>query len=112
MIETKAIIYRSIFLYELENIMAKTKIVTNTAPTFMGTWKSIFNAIAPPSISAKDVDIDAAIADHRTTLDPVRGKYLLAASDKQSPVTMPKCATLCCNNISITVDSDTTHNKV
>jgi hypothetical protein len=38
--------------------------------------------------------------------------YIVAASERQSPVAIPKCATLCCRTISITVDNVTIHRRV
>src|SRR5665647_779090 len=39
-------------------------------------------------------------------------RFLFVASARQSPVTIPKCAALCCNTISIIVDKVTIHRRV
>ena len=39
-----------------------TKTVVNTAPHIIGISKSISKAIAPPNISAREVDMDANTA--------------------------------------------------
>ena len=60
-----------------------------TEPHIIGILKSICKAIADPNISARDVEILA-----KTAL-PIIGRlihvgvYLVAASLKQSPVTIP-----------------------
>ena len=59
---------RSIFLYELVKSMIETKSVVNTAPHIIGISKSISNAMAPPRISAKEVEIDANTAVPRIGL--------------------------------------------
>ena len=86
---------RSIFLYELVKSMIETKSVVNTAPHIIGISKSISNAMAPPRISAKEVEIDANTAVPRIGRDTHLGVYLVAASERQSPVTIPRWATLC-----------------
>ena len=65
MIDTKAIIHFSIILYELVYNIIKTKAVTRIAPALMGISNNMFKAIAPPKISANDVEIDASMADDR-----------------------------------------------
>ena len=86
---------RSIFLYELVKSMIETKSVVNIAPHIIGISKSISKAMAPPRISAKEVDIDASTAVPRIGRDTHLGVYLVAASERQSPVTIPRWATLC-----------------
>ena len=88
-----------------------TKTVVSTAPQIMGISSSISRAIAPPSISASDVEMEASTAVPRIGRDTHLGVYCVAASERQSPVTIPKWATLCCNTISMMVDSVTTHNS-
>ena len=66
MTDTKAIIHFSIILYELVNSIIITKIVVSRAPALTGIPKSIFRAMAPPNISASDVETDANIADRRS----------------------------------------------
>ena len=96
-------------LYELENNITITKTSTMSAPILIGIPKSIFIAIAPPSTSAKAVEI-AANTDVPSTIFETEGlKYSCVASAKHLPDTMPICAALCCKNISIIVDSVTTH---
>ena len=66
-----------------------------TDPAFIGILNNICNAIAPPKISAKEVDILANIAEPNIGTDKGRRIYFVVASARQSPVTIPKCATLC-----------------
>ena len=61
-----------------------------TAATLTGTRNNILSAIAPPRISAKEVETDAIMAVVSTGRETQRGVYLLAASDRQSPVAMPR----------------------
>ena len=63
-------------------------------------------------ISASEVAIDAKTADAKTGREIHGATYRVAASERQSPVTMPRCATLCCKTISIIVDKVTTHNSI
>ena len=86
---------RSIFLYELVKSMMETKSVVNTAPHIIGISNNISNAMAPPRISAREVEIDASTAVPRIGRDTHLGVYLVAASERQSPVTIPRWATLC-----------------
>ena len=88
-----------------------TKTVVNTEPHIIGISSNICSAMAPPNISASEVDMDASTAVPNIGRDTHLGVYCVAASDKHNPVTMPKCATLCCKIISITVESVTTHNN-
>ena len=46
--------------------------------------------MAPPKISAREVEIDASTAVPKIGRDTHFGVYLVAASLKQSPVTIPK----------------------
>ena len=111
MTDTNAIIARSIFLYELENSVIMTKRVVSIEPHTIGISNSICNAIAPPKISASEVDIDAKTALPKTGRAIHLGQYCVAASLRHKPVTIPKCATLCCKTINIIVESVTTHNR-
>jgi hypothetical protein len=72
----------------------------------------MFKAIAPPRISASEVETEARTANESTDFEAQGFKYIVAASDRHNPVAIPRCATLCCNTISIIVDSVTTHNSV
>ena len=89
----------------------RTATVVNTEPVGILIPNNICKAIAPPNISASEVDILARIALIITGRPIHLGVYFTAASLKQRPVTMPKCATLCCSAISIIVESVTTHNR-
>ena len=80
-------------------------------PQIMGMPNSICSAMALPSISASDVEMLAHTAVARIGRLTHRGVCLVAASLRQSPVAMPKCATLCCSIISMIVDSVTTHSR-
>ena len=86
-----------------------TKTVVSTEPHIMGMSSSICSAMAPPNISAREVDMEASTAVPNIGRDTHLGVYCVAASDRHSPVTMPRCATLCCRIISMTVESVTTH---
>ena len=90
MIETNMMIQRSILLYVLVINMPKQAMVTITAPTLIGIPNSIRRAMAPPKISANEVETLASIAEIRIGRLNVRGIYLFVASDRQSPVTIPK----------------------
>ena len=92
--------------------MTTTNTSTSSAPMRTGTPNSICNAIAPPRISASEVEIDASTAEPSKGRDHAGLRYADAASDRQRPVAMPRCATLCCNTISITVESVTIHSSV
>ena len=69
--------------------------VVSTAPVGMLIPKSICNAIAPPNISASEVEMLAKIALTTMGRPAHLGEYLTAASLKHRPVTMPRWATLC-----------------
>ena len=88
-----------------------TKTVVSTEPHIMGMSSNICSAIAPPNISAREVDMEASTAVPNIGRDTHLGVYCVAASDRHSPVTMPRCATLCCRIISMTVESVTTHSS-
>ena len=91
--------------------MTSTNTVVSTEPQIIGISNSICRAMAPPKISASEVDIDASTAVPSMGRATHEGVYFVAASDRHKPVTMPKCATLCCNTISMIVDNVTTHSK-
>jgi len=88
-----------------------TKTVVSTEPHIMGMSSNICSAMAPPNISAREVDMEASTAVPNIGRDTHLGVYCVAASDRHSPVTMPRCATLCCRIISMTVESVTTHSS-
>ena len=88
-----------------------TKTVVSTEPHIMGMSSNICSAMAPPNISAREVDMEASTAVPNIGRDTHLGVYCVAASDRHSPVTMPKCATLCCRIINMTVESVTTHSS-
>ena len=79
--------------------------VTITAPALIGIPNSIRRAMAPPSISAREVDTLASMADPRIGRLSTCGMYLLVASERQRPVTIPRWATLCWIMISMPQDS-------
>jgi len=81
-------------------------------PAASGRPNSIRNAMAPPKSSARAVDTEAATAVPRAAIATGRGRCFMVASDRHSPVTMPRWAALCCRTISITVDRVTIHNSV
>lgn len=43
--------------------------VTNMAPILIGTLNNMFNAIAPPKISAREVETEAKTANDRTDFE-------------------------------------------
>ena len=88
-----------------------TKTVVSTEPHIKGMSSNICSAMAPPNISAREVDMEASTAVPNIGRDTHLGVYCVAASDRHSPVTMPRCATLCCRIISMTVESVTTHSS-
>ena len=61
-----------------------------TAPAFIGISNNISKAIAPPSISASEVDMLANIADPNIGRETVLRIYLLVASARHNPVTIPQ----------------------
>ena len=109
--DTNAMIQRSVLLYVLLNSMARHTMVTITAPALIGIPNNIRRAMAPPSISAREVDMLASMADPRIGRLSTRGMYLLVASERQRPVTMPRWATLCWIMISMTDEKVTTHRR-
>ena len=73
---------------------------------------SMLMAMAAPSTSATSVEMAANTAE-AIRKRPVRaGRWRVAASERHSPVAMPRCAALCCSTISIRVDSVMTHSSV
>ena len=86
---------RSIRLYELVKSNISTNTVVSTAPAIIGISNNISSAMAPPNISASEVEMLASTALPSMGRAIHFGVYLLAASLKHSPVTIPKCATLC-----------------
>lgn len=79
----------------------KRATANNSAAGITGIPVNIEIAKAPPKISANAVAIDAATAVRRRNLDKKSGKYVVAASARHRPVTIPKWATLCCKKTSI-----------
>lgn len=79
----------------------KSATANNSATGITGIPVNIETAKAPPKISANAVAIDAATAVRRRNLDKKSGKYVVAASARHRPVTIPKWATLCCKKTSI-----------
>ena len=59
-------------------------------PQIIGIPKSISKAIAPPKISANEVETDANTAVAKTGRDTHLGQYWVAASRNHNPVTIPK----------------------
>ncbi len=90
MTETKPMTARSIFLYELVKSRMSTTMVTNSEPMGMAMPKSICRAMAPPRISANEVDTLARMALTTIGRPTHLGVYFTAASLKHRPVTMPK----------------------
>ena len=60
--------------------MMETKSVVSTAPHIIGISNSISNAMAPPRISANEVEIDANTAVPKIGRDTHLGVYFVAAS--------------------------------
>ena len=80
---------------------------TSTEPSLSGRWKSMFSAIAAPNISASAVEIEAAIDENNMMFRKHGLKCSVVASERHLPVTMPRCAALCCKTININVESVT-----
>ena len=95
MMLTNPMIHFSNLRYELEKSRIMIVISVMIAPIRIGMLKSICKAMAPPSISASEVDTEATMADESTERDTHLGVCSVVASDRQSPVAIPKCATLC-----------------
>ena len=81
-------------------------------PTGSGSPNSIRSAMAPPSSSAVAVATAAPTADHKATPATGRGRCAMAASDRHSPVAMPRWAALCWSTMSMTVDRVTIHSSL
>ena len=109
--DTNIMIHRSILLYVLLNNIIIQAIVTITEPAFTGIPNSMSRAIAPPRISARDVDILASIAELSMGREKGLRIYLFVASAKHRPVTIPKWATLCCIMMSIMEENVTTQSS-
>ena len=60
--DTKAMIPRSIRLYELVKSNISTNTVVSTAPAIIGISNNISSAMAPPNISASEVEMLASTA--------------------------------------------------
>jgi hypothetical protein len=90
----------TIMLIVLQHNVAHPRIVTGLCLSEAAT-----------NISASEVEMEASTAVPNMGRDTQEGVYLVAASDKHKPVTMPRCATLCCNTISMIVDKVTTHSN-
>ena len=67
-----------------------TKTVVRTAPQIIGIPSNISKAMAPPNISAKEVEIEAKTALPKMGRDIHLGQYWVAASLRHKPVTIPK----------------------
>ena len=70
--------------------MMSVAAVVSIAPVGMLIPKSICNAMAPPNISANEVEMLAKIALTTIGRPTHLGAYFTAASLRQRPVTMPK----------------------
>ena len=75
--------------------MIITNKVVRMEPHTIGIWNNISKAMAPPKISAKEVEMEANTAVPNTGRESHLGQYWVAASLKHKPVTIPKWATLC-----------------
>jgi hypothetical protein len=60
-----------------------------------GIPKSMFSPIAAPRTSASAVETEARMAVRRNNLLVPFLKNFVEASERQSPVTIPRCAALC-----------------
>ncbi len=69
MTDTKAIIHFSIIRYEFVYSIIITKIVTINAPARIGILNNMCKAMAPPRISAREVEMDASMADDNKSLE-------------------------------------------
>ena len=70
--------------------MIVTKNAVRREPQIIGISNNISKAMAPPKISAREVEIDANTAVPKIGRDTHFGVYFVAASLNQSPVTIPK----------------------
>ena len=111
MSETNPMIHRSILRYEFESSMKTESALTATAPMRTGIEKSIWSAMAAPSISATTVATQARRAVERRMRLTGLGSQAVAASERQSPEAMPRCAALCCRTMSMTVESVTIQSR-
>jgi hypothetical protein len=88
-----------------------TNTVTRVAPVVIGILNNMLRAMELPRISATEVETEASTAKESIALDTTGFIYIVAASERQRPVAIPRCATLCCRTISIIVDNVTIHNR-
>ena len=80
----------SSLLYELDRKSQEQSAAIIMLPNHSGMPKSSSKAMAPPKISAKLVATEAMTAEAKMGTLTQRGRYLVAASDKQRPEAMPK----------------------
>ena len=104
-------IHFSTLLYELSSSRLPANTAVSVAPTGRGMEKSMRRAMAPPRISAMLVMTEAPKALSSTTRPMAQGKYSVMASAMHLPVTIPRCAALCCNTMSIKVERLTIHSR-
>ena len=83
------------------------RIAIISVPIAICILKSIFKAIAPPKSSARVVETEAMVAVDNIDRDAHLFMCRVQASDRQRPVAIPKCATLCCRTINMMVESVT-----
>ena len=111
MIETNMMIQRSNLTVCIGQQHSEADYRHDDAPTLIGIPNSILRAMAPPSTSASEVETLASMAEIRMGRLSIRGIYLLVASERQSPVTIPKWATLCWMMISMMEEKVTTQSR-
>ena len=63
----------------------ETKTVVRTAPQTIGMSSNISSAMAPPRISASDVEMEASTAVPNMGRDTHLGVYCVAASERAKP---------------------------
>jgi hypothetical protein len=90
----------------------QTADTVRTEPAAIGILNSIFNAMAAPKISAIAVATAAPTAESRISREAQGFRCRVADSERQSPVTIPRCAALCCSRISMTVESVMTQRRL
>lgn len=98
--DTNPIIHFSSLVQVFEKSIQITARVVRIAPGIRGIRNNIFNPIAAPRISARAVEIAARTALIKNILLTHFPKNFVDASERQSPVTIPRWAALCWRRIS------------
>ena len=100
------------FLYVFVKFTIMITTVVIIDPIIIGILNNNCNPIPAPKISAIAVAILAKIAVDKIGNAYFLGIFSVVDSAIHLPVTIPKCAALCCNTINIIVDNVTVHKSL